>query len=225
MEIILRYKTTKKIIGVENSIISLQSDNDLLINNLVKDYNIITIDNRNLFFVGDTVLSEINSFNKYPELSIVYDAIKILDLPNNFLDKEIIVLSNTEKMYLNILRHISKIEEMILFKNIFFGFDLNNQKKIIKLINYLKNNYIVFIASDDVNVLYKISEYSIINSGKIIRYDLTDKIYTNVEDLIKMNLNIPTLSYITYKAKENKNIKLFYSKDVRDIIKDIYKHV
>ena len=225
MEIILRYKTTKKIIGVENSIISLQSDNDLLINNLVKDYNIITIDNRNLFFVGDTVLSEINSFNKYPELNIVYDAIKILDLPNNFLDKKIIVLSNTEKMYLNILRHISKIEEMILFNNIFLGFDLNNQKKIIKLINYLKNNYIVFIASDDVNVLYKISEYSIINSGKIIRYDLTDKIYTNVEDLIKMNLNIPTLSYITYKAKENKNIKLFYSKDVRDIIKDIYKHV
>ena len=225
MEIILRYKTTKKIIEIDKSIISIQSLDEIILNNLIKDYNVITIDNKNLFFVGDTVLNEINLFNKYPELNIIYDAIRILDLPVDFLDKKTSLLTNTEKMYLNILRNISKIEGMILFKNIFLGFDLNNQKKIIKLINYIKNNYIVFITSDDVNVLYKIADYSIINSSKVIRYDKTDNIYTNVQELLKLNLEVPTLSYITYKAKEDKNVKLFYSKDVRDIIKDIYKHV
>ena len=119
MEIILRYKTTKKIIEIDKSIISIQSLDEIILNNLIKDYNVITIDNKNLFFVGDTVLNEINLFNKYPELNIIYDAIRILDLPVDFLDKKTSLLTNTEKMYLNILRNISKIEGMILFKNIF----------------------------------------------------------------------------------------------------------
>ena len=105
------------------------------------------------------------------------------------------------------------------------GLDLNNQKKYINIINYLKNNYIVFIQSDDVNALYKLADFSIVISRRTIKYDDCDKIYTNVKELKKMDLDIPDLSYITYKAKEEKKVKLFYSKDVRDIIKDIYKHV
>ena len=114
---------------------------------------------------------------------------------------------------------------MIVFKNIFLGLDLHNQKLFTKILTYLKDKYIVFISSDDVNTLYKLCDLSIISSKKTIKYDDTDKIYTNVKDLIKMNLDIPDLSYITYKAKEEKNIKLYYRKDVRDTIKDIYKHV
>ena len=150
---------------------------------------------------------------------------QILDLNSSFFDKKIVELSTTEKIYLNLLRNISKIEDIILFKNIFLGLDLNNQKKYINIINNLKNNYIVFIQSDDINVLYKLADFSIVISRRTIKYDDCDKIYTNVKELKKMDLDIPDLSYITYKAKEEKKVKLFYSKDVRDIIKDIYKHV
>ena len=58
-----------------------------------------------------------------------------------------------------------------------------------------------------------------------MKYDKTEEIYSDVPTLNKYGLDVPTLSYITYKAKEEKNVKLFYSRDVRDIIKDIYKHV
>ena len=77
------------------------------------------------------------------------------------------------------------------------------------VINYLKNNYIVFISSDDVNTLYKLADYSIISSRRTIKYDSSENIYTNVKDLIKMDLEIPDLSYITYKAKEDKKVKEF----------------
>ena len=225
MEIKIHSSYNSKVINVNNSAISIQSDNDRIINNLIDDYNPVVIENNNLFFLGSTVLEEIGLFNKYPELSIVNDIIRIAELPSNFLDKSINSLSTTEKIYLNLLRNISKVEEIVIFKNVFLGLDSNNQKKFIKIIEYLKENYIVFISSDDVNYLYKISDYSIISSRRTLRFDTTENIYTNVKDLIKLKLEIPILSYITYKAKEEKNISLFYRKDVRDTIKDIYKHV
>ena len=225
MEIRIHSSSYGKNINVDNSIISIQSDNDSLINNLINDYSPVVVENNNLFFLGNTVLDEISLYNKYPELVIVSDVIKLLELPSNFLDKKINELSTTEKIYLNLLRNISKLETIIVFKNIFLGLDLNNQKKFIKLVNYLKDNYIIFITSDDVNVLYRLSDYAIISTKRTIRYDTNEKVYTNVKDLLKLKLDIPVLSYITYKAKEEKNINLFYRKDVRDTIKDIYKHV
>ena len=225
MEIKIRSQYNSKVIDINNSIISIQSDNDKIIDNLINDYNPVVIENSNLFFIGETVLEEIHLYNSYPELGIISDIINLLGLNSSFYDKKIKDLSTTEMIYLNLLRNVSKINDMIVFKNIFLGLDLNNQKIFINIINYLKNNYKVFILSDDVNVLYKLADYSIISSRRTIKYNNSDKIYTNVKDLIKMDLDIPDLSYITYKAKEEKKVKLFYSKDVRDIIKDIYKHV
>ena len=225
MELRIRSSYNSKIIDVKNSIISIQSDNKKIVDNLIEDYKPIVIENNNLFFLGNTVLEEIGMYSKYPELSIVNDIIKILGLSTDFLDKKIKELSVTEKIYLNLLRNVSKLEEIIVFKNIFLGLDMNNKKKFVKVVEYLKDNYIVFISSDDINYLYRISEYSIISSKRTIKFDNCENIYTNVKDLIKLKLDIPVLSYITYKAKEEKNITLFYRKDVRDTIKDIYKHV
>lgn len=221
----MEIRINNKKLDINNSIISIQYDDEKIINKLIDDYNLVVINNNDLFFLGDTVLDEISLYNSYPELDIVNNIMNILDLNSTFLDKKIVNLSTTEKIYLNLLRNISKIKDIVLFNNIFLGLDLNNQKKYIKIINYLKENYKVLVTSNDVNVLYKTADYSIITSKRTVRFDDTDKIYSNVKELIKMNLEIPDLSYITYKAKEEKNIKLFYSKDVRDIIKDIYKHV
>ena len=225
MEIIVRSKYKNFLFDINNSIISIQSDNDKIIDNFIYDYDPVVIDNSNLFFLGETVIDEISVFNNYPNLDIINAILKILELDSKYLDKKVADLSTTEKIYLNLLRNLSILKDIVFFKNIFLGLDLNNQKKYIKIINYLKEKYLVFITSDDVNVLYKLADYSVLSSRRTIRFDECNKIYTNVIELIKLNLSIPDLSYITYKAKEEKNVKLFYSKDVRDIIKDIYKHV
>lgn len=226
MEIKFRTKQKSKIVDIDNSVLSIQTSDTSLVNNLIEDYDVVVIDNRNDYFISDTVLNEIASYNKYPELPLVYEVLKILDLEESFMDKEIITLSRTERYFLNLLRNISKLNKIILFKDIFLGIDLSVQKRLLKVINYLKSkDYIVIISSSDVDVLYKNSDYSLISNKSNIMFDTTEEIYSDVKTLMKYKLDIPTLSYITYKAKEEKNVKLFYSKDVRDIIKDIYKHV
>lgn len=225
MEIKLRNSKSKNI-EVKNKIISLQETNNLVYKHLIEDYNPAVVDNKNLYFVSDTVLDELTLINKYPELEVLGNILKLFGYTNEFFDKNIKDLSTTEKICLNILRNVEKAKDIIVFNNLFLGLDLNSQKALIRIINYLcEINYIVIIRSDDVNVLYKCADYSILATKTIIKYDETDKIYTGVKYLMKHKFDVPTLSYITYKAKEEKNVRLFYRKDVRDIIKDIYKHV
>ena len=225
MEIKLRNSKSKNI-EVKNKIISLQETNNLVYKHLIEDYNPAVVDNKNLYFVSDTVLDELTLINKYPELEVLGNILKLFGYTNEFFDKNIKDLSTTEKICLNILRNVEKAKDIIVFNNLFLGLDLNSQKALIRIINYLcEINYIVIIRSDDVNVLYKCADYSILATKTIIKYDETDKIYTDVKYLMKHKFDVPTLSYITYKAKEEKNVRLFYRKDVRDIIKDIYKHV
>ena len=209
---------------ISKTIVSLQEKNKIILNNLINKYSPIIVDNFNDYFIGNNVINEISHYSKYPEYSLIYEIMDLLNLDKSFLERDINSLSRTEKIYLNILRNISKLDEIIIFLNPFLGLDNYNKKKIIKLLNYLKEKYIVII-SGDVDDLYRYSDYSIVSNDFELKYDKTDKIYIDVKTLIKYKLEIPTLSYITYKAKEEKNVKLFYSKDTRDIIKDIYKHV
>ena len=43
--------------------------------------------------------------------------------------------------------------------------------------------------------------------------------------LRKSTFDIPDIVEFTHKAKKTKKVKIDYHKDIRDIIKDIYKHV
>ncbi len=226
MEIVFRNDKDSETINISNSIISLQSKDDLIKENLKEDYEVVEIDNTNLYFVSDTVLNEITLFTKFPELSLISDIMQIIGIDYDFFDRKIYSLSNTEKIFLNIFRNIAKSFDIAIFNNIFLGLDNNNRKKVTKIIDYLKDNsYCVIICSDDVNDLYKHADYSVLGCKTNIICGKSEDIYSNIEELNRYKLQVPTLSYITYKAKKDKKIKLFYSRDVRDIIKDIYKHV
>ena len=115
MEIEIKTNFNSKKIKLENSIISLQSNDNSVIKHLINDYKPIVIDNTNLFFIGKTVLDEISSYTSYPELDTCYETLKILELYNTFMDKETDKLSTTEKIYLNILRNVSKTNDIIVF--------------------------------------------------------------------------------------------------------------
>lgn len=226
MELDLIYKSrTKKVELHEGQITSLYSKyTDEIIENL---NDITIIDNETLYFIGATVESEIGIYNNgMEEYSITLDVLKELGLKNNFLTRKIDTLSFTEKIYLNILRRLSGTSKRVLFKDMYRYLDYRNQKNFKNLLNYLKEKgYMIIITGSDIDILYKVSDYSIIWDKGIFTYDTTDNVYTNEEVLTNKNINVPSLPLITYKAKEEKNVKLFYSKDVRDIIKDIYKHV
>lgn len=230
MEIVLKNKYEEEASEIDlnaGAITSLQSnDVKTIVTNLVKDYNFIAIDNYNPFFLATEVSDEIKLYAPNYDSNLLTYLLEILDLDFSFLDRKINTLSFTDKIYLNIIRSILKGEDKLIFVDMFKYLDYSNQKKIVLLLNYLKEkNYYIIITSIDVDDLYKYSDYSIVWYKQMIDYGKTLDVYSEVDVFVKNKITAPTLALITYKAKKDKNVKLFYSKDVRDIIKDIYKHV
>ncbi len=227
MEIILenKYNETKKIELEEGKITTIQSNNvDNIIKKMKKKNDIVIIDYDENYYDEQTLLDDIKKYGKSRE--DLDELLSVFDLKSKILDKDIDNISFTEKIFLKIIKGIMLSKKYIVFLDIYKYLDYNNQKKVKEILLYLKNNnYYIVISSSDVNVLYKLGDYSVVWYKDIFEYGKTDDIYSNVEIFVKNRLFVPTLPYITYKAKKEKNVKLFYSKDVRDIIKDIYKHV
>ncbi len=230
MEIILRNKYEEETSPIdlhEGVITSLQS-NDIktVVTNLKQDYDFVTVDNYNPFFLGLTTEDELKLYSKEYDIELLSILEEILELDDGFMSKPVNEMSYTDKIYLNIIRNLLLGRKEVIFVDMFKYLDYKNQKKVILLLNYLKeHDYYIIITSIDVDDLYKNSDYSILWYKQVIDYGKTEDVYNEVDVFIKNKIPAPTLPLITYKAKRDKNVKLFYSRDVRDIIKDIYKHV
>ncbi|MBR4262286.1 MAG: ATP-binding cassette domain-containing protein [Bacilli bacterium] len=157
----------------------------------------------------------------------IIKGLSLLGFDKEILNRKINTLSRSEKYLLSIAIGMSFNPEVIMFKDTYVGMDHNNKKLLTTLVNNLKEDKkIVILASNDTNLLYQYTDEVILLDGNnIYKVGQTDKIFTSVELMKGDIIPMPNITKVTYLAKSKKNVKLSYHKDVRDIIKDIYKHV
>ncbi len=155
------------------------------------------------------------------------DSLLIVGLTEEYLDKEIYQLSSGEQKLIQVAISLIYNPKVIIFDEPFAELDYTNKKKMIRLIKMLNERYhkTIIIASNDNSMLYELTEDLVVIKGShIIAADKTEMIYQDVEFLLNNNIEIPEIVLFTYKARE-KHVKLSYHKDIRDLIKDVYKHV
>ncbi len=151
----------------------------------------------------------------------------MVGLNKSCLNKKIKSLSSGEKKLLQVAISLIYNPSIIIFDEPFVELDYSNQKKLIKLIKALKEKYhkTVIIASNNANILYEITDdIVILKKGRILAADNTIKVYQNTNLLKENEVDVPDLIKFTMLAKEKK-VKLSYHRDIRDLIKDVYKHV
>lgn len=154
-------------------------------------------------------------------------ALEIVGLNESYLDKNISELSAGDRKLIQIAIGLINNPSIIIFDETFTELDNNNRKVLVKLIKNLKTKYnkTVVISSNDANLLYELTdEIIVLRKGKVLVFGDTVETYKNVELLSKNNIEIPDLIMFTYLAKDKK-VKLSYHRDIRDLIKDVYKHV
>ena len=156
------------------------------------------------------------------------DSLKIVGLEEKYLNKKIVNLSDSEKKLVQYAICLISNPELIIIDEPFKFLDNKNEKKVLMLLQRLKEqfNINIVLISDDCEILYKYTDNIIISkNGKIIAQDNTSNVYQRVDFLKRNKIDIPEIIEFTYLAKKHKNVKIDYHKDIRDIIKDIYKHV
>jgi len=156
------------------------------------------------------------------------DSLKIVGLSKEYLDRNINTLSNLEKKLVLLSISLLSNPSLLIVKEPFKDLDLNNKNRLIRFYNKIKDRYqktIIFISNDS-NMLYNNTEIIIYaKNNRIIESTNTDSFYNNITELKKTKLDIPnSVEFINY-VRQKKKIKLTDYKDVRDILKDIYKHI
>lgn len=212
---------------LDNNKISLEEKDQLKQRiSVIKEFN-------SLFFIK-TVEDYMNYIIKKDLLKIKdpvkkkTDSLRIVGLDQTYLKREIETLSSSEKFELQLAVSLLSNPNILIFDNPFTYLDLQQEKKLIQLVTRLKEQFsktIIFI-DDNSDKLYKYTNKMLfIKNNEIILSAPTSEAYTRVDFLKKNRFKIPSIIQITYLAKKSKGTKIIYHKDVRDLIKDIYKHV
>lgn len=158
----------------------------------------------------------------------IEDSLKIVGLSNEILKRKVKTLSTSERKLLQISISLLSNPEIIIIKEPFKYIDKQIEKKIITLFRRLKDqfNKTIIIVSEDSNILHKYTtKIFFIKNDSILLSGKTEEEYLDIEFLQKHKFDIPDIVQFTYLAKKKKQVKIDYHKDIRDIIKDIYKHI
>lgn len=175
-----------------------------------------------IIFLVSRLAYQPKDLNKKMEQSL-----EMVGLNKTYLNKEIKVLSSGEQKLLQVAISLIYNPNIIIFDEPFVELDYKNQRKLLKLIKVLKEKYqkTIIITSNNCNLLYEITDdIVILKKGRILAADSTVKVYQNISLLKENDVDIPDLIKFTMLAKEKK-IKLSFHRDIRDLIKDVYKHV
>lgn len=226
-----------------------------IITNLVKDYDgSILINNKDVRKLSKEDYRKIGYLFQYPsdqlfqntvyeEISfglkhyhykeikqekIIKDSLKIVSLDEEYLTKNPYNLSYGEKTKVALATLLSLNPDIILLDEPTIGLDSKSINNLIKLLNKLKNNYhkTIIIATNDINFLSKISDnVVVINKSEIITSGKKEEILKDIKLLKNNDIAIPKIISFIDLVNNKKNIKLDYTLDMNELIKDIYRNV
>lgn len=156
------------------------------------------------------------------------DSLKIVGLDQGILDRNITTLSKSERKKVQIAISLLSNPDMILLSDPFCGLDIKSIKKLMMVFNKLKDQFqkIIVIGTNDSDILYQYTtKILFVKNKRIFLEAKTEEGYERVDYLKRNGFKLPDRVLFTYKAIKKKKVKIEYHKDIRDIIKDIYKHV
>ncbi len=253
MEIILKKMNGKDdLVFPKNKLIGLITDIDIKDyiynkkNNIIVDNEKVTPKNKleilkKIEFVNrtftyieniTTVEEYMNYYISFNSITVkdpnkkILDSLKIVGLKEKILNLDISVLSRTEKYLINLALAFLNNPKEIIIEDLYTGLDIKEAKRLYRLVMELNDKYNINIVviSNDTESLYRFTNYLIIyKSDKIIEGNTKD-ILQDVDMLNKLDIDMPDIIEFTYKAKEI-GAKIDYHRDIRDIIKDIYKNL
>ena len=188
------------------------------------------LNNDNNKTIYDLLLNILVEYNIYPKnvTKKIKDAVKIVGLKEEVLTLGIKDISSSEQKLIQLAISLLINTDIIVLIEPFKILDLNNRKRIIILLQKLIDKYkkTIVLITNNVEILLKYTKYLVvIKNNKLVKQGGTFKLLSDVELLKKHHIDIPEIIEITYSVKKKKNVKIDYFIDIRDIIKDIYKHV
>lgn len=158
----------------------------------------------------------------------VSEALSMVGLDDSYLERNVFNLSGGEKRKVAIASVMVFNPKIVILDEPTIGLDYKSKKKLMQLVKRLKDRYnkTIIIVSHDVDMLNVIADDVVVMSnGRVISSGPKAEVFKNTSLFKENGLRLPKIVEFIIKARTDKGIILGKNADVKDLIKDIYRHV
>lgn len=176
--------------------------------------------------VNENVKSEI--LDGLNESEVDLDSIvERLNLTDEFFNKKTYKLSSGEKRKLVIATMLAHNPNILLVDNFLNSLDYENQKIFINILKRMQfdDHKTIIIADQNINLLYEIASEFIVLDHEILISGDKYAVFSQVDLLSGLNIEIPFYIEFSNLVKEKKGIDLEYRDRLTDLVKDVYDNV
>lgn len=194
---------------------------------ILKENDYLNIQKETIYNLMEYILKQKKIYPKNTQKKIK-DSLRIVGLNKEILNRNLVTLSRSETKLLQIAISLLSNPDVLIIEEPFKYLDIKTLKNLMIVLRKMKDQYnkIVIFLSKDIEKIYQNTDNTIIyNKGNVVVQGKTKEVFKDVELLKENKISIPEIVNFTYEAKLKKSVKLDYHQNIRDIIKDIYKHV
>ena len=158
----------------------------------------------------------------------VLDALKMVGLDSSYLDKNPQKLSQGEKRKIAIASILMINPNVLMLDEPTIGLDPESKQSLIKLLRILKNRFhkTILIASHDNDFLLSIvDDVVVLHRKKIVMQGNKYDVFKETKQLKQYGIKAPHIIEFSNIVLNKKNVRLGYRDEIKDLMKDIYRHV
>lgn len=188
-------------------------------------------ENPNDFLFNKRVIDELDFGIKYFKYKLnkqsirIKEALTLVGLTEDYLNKEVSSLSLNEKKRLSIASSLIFNPSIIILEEPTMFLTYKDKEKLVKLIHLLKTKYkkTIIIITKDTNLPYEVSdEVVLIKDGSIVKYG-TKEMLTQDKLINSIGSSVPEIvKFINISNTMNAN--LTYTNNILDLIKEVYRN-
>ncbi len=180
--------------------------------------------------VYDEVSFALKHFNyKLEELNQrTLAALRMVGLEEAYLDRKIETLSMGELKRVQLASILVHNPKVIILDEPTYCLDDRGKTMLVKIIKMMQNKYhkTIIIITNDMSLIHKIADNIIVlNDKTVLLNDTKEEIFKKIDELAKVNIDVPEIVEFSKLAKTKKNIDLGNHLDVKDLIKEVYRNV
>lgn len=214
---------------IDNQVIDLNQD-DVDYNQLRFNIGIVMQNCENQFFQGsvrDHIAFQLKLYNYKNSKKRVADSLKLVGLSEEYLDRKINTLSDSERFEIMLASILSINPKVIILDDPTCFLDEKHKDNLIKLIKLMKIKYnkTIIIFSNDSDFILRVTDYIyLINNGKVLLHGDKYEVFLDPKTK-KSNVTIPKIIEFQKKFQAKSKVSMAYRDNVNDLIKDLYYYI
>lgn len=158
----------------------------------------------------------------------IISSLRMVGLPASYLDKNPFNLSAGEKESLALAIALALNPKVLIIDEPTIYLDNKKEENLIKLLRKMKDKYhkTIIIFTNDVEFALRITDnYLLLKKGHPISSGSLKDLLSSSGKLTSAGLEVPKIIEFIGAVKKQKNIDLDYTFDIKELMKDVYRHV